>query len=134
VSVARFVSRRGGVMIGRDVLDALIAVCMLLGALLAVSGTLGIVRFPDVLSRLHAATKPQVLGPMLMLAAAGLRVPSWGTISTLILIAAFQVLTLPVAAHMIGRAAYRTKHVKLERLYRDELAEAVERATDDQTS
>jgi hypothetical protein len=40
VSVARFVSRRGGVMIGRDVLDALIAVCMLLGALLAVSGTL----------------------------------------------------------------------------------------------
>jgi multicomponent Na+:H+ antiporter subunit G len=52
-------------MIGRDVLDALIAVCMLLGALLAVSGTLGIVRFPDVLSRLHAATKPQVLGPML---------------------------------------------------------------------
>jgi multicomponent Na+:H+ antiporter subunit G len=120
VSVARFVSRRGGVMIGRDVLDALIAVCMLLGALLAVSGTLGIVRFPDVLSRLHAATKPQVLGPMLMLAAAGL--------------AAFQVLTLPVAAHMIGRAAYRTKHVKLERLYRDELAEAVERATDDQTS
>ena len=38
----------------------------LLGAVLAVSGTLGIVRFPDVLSRLHAATKPQVLGLRLM--------------------------------------------------------------------
>jgi multicomponent Na+:H+ antiporter subunit G len=121
-------------MTGHDVLDALAAICMLLGALLAVSGTLGIVRFPDVLSKLHAATKPQVLGLMLMLTAVGLRVPSWGTITTLILIAAFQVLTLPVAAHMIGRAAYRTKHVKLEQLYRDELAEAVDRATDDQAS
>jgi multicomponent Na+:H+ antiporter subunit G len=121
-------------MTGGDVLDALVAVCMLLGALLAVSGTLGIVRFPDVLSKLHAATKPQVLGLILMLAAVGLRVPSWGTISTLILIAAFQVLTLPVAAHMIGRAGYRTGHVKVEHLYRDELAEAVERASDDQAS
>jgi multicomponent Na+:H+ antiporter subunit G len=84
--------------------------------------------------KLHAATKPQVLGLILMLAAVGLREPSWGTISTLFLIAAFQVLTLPVAAHMIGRAVYRTGHVNLERLYRDELAEAVERATDDQAS
>jgi multicomponent Na+:H+ antiporter subunit G len=121
-------------MTGRDVLDALAAICLLLGAVLAVSGALGIVRFPDVLSKLHAATKPQVLGLMLMLAAVGLRVPSWGTISTLVLIAAFQVLTLPVAAHMIGRAAYRTRQLKRERLYRDELAEAVERASDDQAS
>jgi multicomponent Na+:H+ antiporter subunit G len=121
-------------MSGRDVLDALATACMLLGALLAVSGALGIVRFPDPLSKLHAATKPQVLGLILMLAAVGLREPSWGTISTLFLIAAFQVLTLPVAAHMIGRAVYRTRQVNLERLYRDELAEAVERATDDQAS
>jgi multicomponent Na+:H+ antiporter subunit G len=121
-------------MIGRDVLDALSAICLLLGAVLAVSGTLGLVRFPDVLSRMHAATKPQVLGLMLMLAAVGLRVPSWGTVSTLVLIGAFHVLTLPVAAHMIGRAAYRARHVKPERLYRDELAEAVETATDEQAS
>jgi len=53
-------------MTGHDVLGALAAICMLLGAVLAVSGTLGIVRFPDVLSRLHAATKPQVLGLRLM--------------------------------------------------------------------
>jgi hypothetical protein len=72
-------------MTGHDVLDALAAICMLLGAVLAVSGTLGIVRFPDVLSRLHAATKPQVLGLRLMLAAVGMRIPSWGTISTLVL-------------------------------------------------
>jgi multicomponent Na+:H+ antiporter subunit G len=120
-------------MTGRDVLDALAAICLLVGAVLAVSGALGIVRF-HVLSKLHAATKPQVLGLMLMLAAVGLRVPSWGTISTLVLIAAFQVLTLPVAAHMIGRAAYRTRQLKPERLYRDELAEVVERASDDQAS
>jgi multicomponent Na+:H+ antiporter subunit G len=121
-------------MIVREVLDTLAAICMLLGALPAVSGALGIVRFPDVLSKTHAATKHQVLGLILMLTAVGLRVPSWGTVSTLLLIAAFQVLTLPVAAHMIGRAAYRTKHVKRERLYRDELAEVVERASDDQAS
>jgi hypothetical protein len=35
---------------------------------------------------------------------------------------------------MVGRAAYRTRHLKRERLYRDELAEAVDKATDEQAS
>jgi multicomponent Na+:H+ antiporter subunit G len=121
-------------MTGRSLLDGLAAGCLLLGAVLTVSGTLGVLRFPDVLSRMHAATKPQVLGFVLILASVGLRVPSWGTISTLVLVAAFQVITLPVAAHMVGRAAYRTRHLKRERLYRDELAEAVDKATDEQAS
>ena len=121
-------------MTGQSILDGLAAGCLLLGAVLTVSGTLGVLRFRDVLSRMHAATKPQVLGLILVLASLGLRVPSWGTISSLVLIAAFQVLTLPVAAHMVGRAAYRTRHLKRERLYRDELAEAVDRASDEQAS
>ncbi len=43
---------------------------------------IGIVRFPDVLTRLHAATKPQVLGLAAVLLAIVLQVPTWGVLST----------------------------------------------------
>ena len=44
------------------VLDVAGAVCLLLGSFLCLAGAIGLLRFPDTLSRLHAATKPQTLG------------------------------------------------------------------------
>jgi multicomponent Na+:H+ antiporter subunit G len=88
--------------------DGVAAVCLLLGALLAFSAGMGVVRFPHVLARVHAVTKPQVLGLVLLLTAVALRVRSWPVVAMLALIVAFQLLTSPVAAHMVGRAAYRT--------------------------
>ena len=49
------------------VLDVVGAVLLLLGALLCLAGAIGLMRFPDTLSRLHAATKPQTLGLILVL-------------------------------------------------------------------
>jgi multicomponent Na+:H+ antiporter subunit G len=109
--------------------DVLTGICLLVGAALSLTGVIGLLRFPDVLSRLHAATKPQVLGLMLVLAAVGLQRPDWGTISTLVLISVFQMMTAPVSAHMLGRAGYRTRRLRKDLFTRDELALAVERAT-----
>lgn len=109
--------------------DVLTGICLLVGAALSLTGVIGLLRFPDVLSRLHAATKPQVLGLMLVLAAVGLQRPDWGTISTLVLISVFQMMTVPVSAHMLGRAGYRTRRLRKDLFTRDELALAVERAT-----
>jgi multicomponent Na+:H+ antiporter subunit G len=116
-------------MTGIDgVLDAVSIALILLGGLLAMAAGIGIVRFPDVLSRMHAATKPQNLGLFAILMAVVLQNPTNpAVITSVVIIVAFQVLTSPVGAHMVGRAAYRAKAFHREDLMVDELAERIER-------
>lgn len=109
----------------RDLVSALLLV---VGSIMSLSAAIGLLRFPDVLSRMHAATKPQVFGLMCVLLAIGLQFAGWATISTLVVVILFQMLTAPVSAHMVGRAAYRTKHVRGDTLLVDELAGAIAKA------
>lgn len=106
-------------------LDVLTAVCLLLGALMSLAAAIGLLRFPDLMSRMHAATKPQVLGLLLVLIALGLQMRSWALLPILLVAWLFQLLTVPVSAHMVGRAGYRTKHRRPELLSVDELDEVV---------
>ena len=110
------------------ILDVIYALCIIGAALLSLAAGIGALRFPDLLSRMHAASKPQLFGLVLVMFAVGLQTLHWGPISTMILIVLFQLFTVPVAAHMIGRAGYRTKHLRRSMLYRDELDDAVARA------
>jgi len=104
---------------------------LLLGAaLLTLSAGIGLVRFGDALARLHAATKPQVLGLLLVLAAIAVGNARWELIPALIPVAALQLLTIPVSAHMVARAAYRTGNYRDDLLTADELAPAIEAAAD----
>ena len=64
-------------------------------------------RFPDTMSRIHAATKPQVLGIMLLMLGVGLRIGSPGVIGMLVLIVILQFVTAPVSAHLTVRVAFR---------------------------
>lgn len=104
--------------------DVLALACMLAGAVLCLLAGIGMVRLPDVLTRIHAATKPQVAGLLLVLVGAGLRLRNVADLGTLILVGLFQLLTVPVAAHMVGRAAYRTGRADREHLVVDELGTA----------
>ncbi|WP_407345361.1 monovalent cation/H(+) antiporter subunit G [Pengzhenrongella phosphoraccumulans] len=101
--------------------DVVAAACLLGGSLLAFAAGVGLVRFPDLLARMHSATKPQVLGLILVLIGLALRVRSGPAVWMLMLVAAFQLLTSPVASHMVGRAGYRTGKVRSELLVVDEL-------------
>jgi multicomponent Na+:H+ antiporter subunit G len=112
------------------VLDVLAAVCLLGGAALSLAAGIGVVRFPDVLSRMHAASKPQVLGLLLVLIGVGLRLRTGFDITTLVLVAVFQLTTAPVAAHMVGRAAYRTRRLRRDLLLVDELGERLDAASE----
>lgn len=89
------------------VLDVIAAVLILCGALLALTAAIGIVRFSDTLSRMHSATKPQVVGLLLVLAGAVIRLVGSIDIWMLVLVGLFTMLTAPVIAHMVGRVAYR---------------------------
>jgi multicomponent Na+:H+ antiporter subunit G len=106
------------------VADAVAVVLMLLGSSLCLTAGLGLVRFPDVLTRMHPGTKPQVLGVLLIMVAGAIRLQGWSATWMLLLVAAFQLLTAPVSAHMISRVAYRRRHVRRDRLLVDELGTA----------
>ncbi|WP_250445617.1 monovalent cation/H(+) antiporter subunit G [Actinotalea sp. C106] len=110
------------------VLDVLAAVCLLGGSLLTLAAGVGLIRFPDLLARMHTATKPQVLGLILMMLGLALRLRSGPVLWMLLLVALFQMLTSPVAAHMVARAGYRTGKVRKELLVVDELTRDLELA------
>lgn len=110
------------------ILDIVSAVCIFLGGVLSLAAALGLLRFGDLLSRMHASAKPQVLGLLLVAVAIAIQYPTWSTVTTLAIVISFQLVTIPVATHMVGRAGYRTKHLRRSMLYRDELADAVDRA------
>jgi multicomponent Na+:H+ antiporter subunit G len=116
------------------VIDAVSAVFMVTGALMSLAAAIGLMRFPDLMSRMHAATKPQVLGLFLLLAALGLQMRTWWVWPVLVVAWLFQLLTVPVSAHMVGRAAYRTKHLHPELLSADELEAVVQHAADQHTA
>ena len=109
-------------------IDVLSAVFMVVGALMSLAAAIGLLRFPDLLTRMHAATKPQVLGLFLLLAAIGLQLRTWWVWPVLLVAWIFQLLTVPVSAHMVGRAGYRTKHLHRELLSADELEAVVQKA------
>lgn len=106
-----------------QILDTAGALLVLLGAAICLLGVIGMLRLPDVLSRSHAATKPQTLGMLLVLAGVALRLRSGMDLATLALIGFFQMLTGPVASHLVARSAYRTGQVQHEELLFDELDE-----------
>ena len=103
------------------VADVASAICLLGGAFMVLAAGVGVLRFPDLLSRMHAGTKPQTFGLVLVLVGLALRLRSGGAVWALVLVAVFGMLTAPVAAHMVGRAGYRTGKVRSELLVTDEL-------------
>ncbi|MGI8650892.1 MAG: monovalent cation/H(+) antiporter subunit G [Rubrobacter sp.] len=81
--------------------DALV----ILGLAIMTIGVYGVVRFPDVYTRLHAASKAVFLGVIVFLAASCLT-GGPEVIFRSILIALFLLVTTPVAAHLVAQSAY----------------------------
>jgi len=109
-----------------SILDTIAVVLVLIGALLCLTAAIGLVRFRDVPSRLHAATKPQVLGVILICLAIALSARSWPVVAFLVPIVLIQLATAPLSAHMVGRQAYRNGTIDRASLLVDELAESSE--------
>ena len=104
------------------VLDVLGTVLVGLGAVLALTAAIGLLRLPDVISRMHAATKPQTTGLLLVAAGTALLLRTSVDMWMLLLVAVFQLITAPVTAHLVGRLAYRSGGVRRDLLHVDELA------------
>lgn len=108
--------------------DLVSDVLLLVGAVFALAAGVGLLRFRDALSRLHAGTKPQVLGLICVLAAIAIGERRWDLVPALLPVLVLQLVTIPVSGHMIARAAYRTGNLRADLLTEDELAPAIEAA------
>lgn len=104
-------------------LDVASAVLILTGVTLNLLGAIGLNRFDDVFARMHAATKATTLGMVLVLAGSALQMSALGDAVKLMLVIVPQLITAPVGAHMIGRAAYRSGTELSAKTVIDELAE-----------
>ena len=102
--------------------EIVISFLIVSGGLFAFIAALGVLRLPDVLTRMHASTKAGTLGCGLILVAAAFHFGDTGTVGLCIVAIVFLFLTAPVAAHMIGRAAYRTGVPMSDRTVIDEMA------------
>ena len=86
--------------------DILIGLLSTIGALAILIASIGIVRMPDFFLRLSVTVKAATLGSGLLLFAAAILFPQTSITTKAIAIILFLVMTAPVSAHMISRAAY----------------------------
>jgi len=103
----------------------LAGVLVLAGSVLALTAAIGVVRFPDTLARMHSATKPQVLGLLLVLLGALIRLRGTHDAGMVVVSILFTLITAPVVAHRVGRLAYQEQDMT-EMLTVDELGELSE--------
>src|SRR5690606_38382817 len=94
---------------GKFMIDGLITIisslCFILGSFLIVSGAVGVLRFPDFYTRMHAAGVTETLATLLILAGLMLHA-GWGlALFKLVMILLFILLTSPTASHALAKAA-----------------------------
>lgn len=78
----------------------------LIGVSFLVLAAIGVLRFSDPFQRMHAATKAGTLGAGFVVAGAMMAIGTWGAIMIGLGTILFLLLTVPVAGHLLGRAAY----------------------------
>ncbi len=113
-----------------QLLDLIAVVLVLVGALLCLTAAIGVARFRDVPTRLHAATKPQVLGFLLICFAIALAMRSAEVTAFVIPIVLIQLATAPLSAHIVSRQACRNGTIDRAGLVVDELDDARRREAD----
>lgn len=78
----------------------------LIGGAAVIVGSIGLVRFPDFYTRMHAAGITDTAGAELMLIAMALQAPNWQVVAKLVFIGVFLFFTSPTATHAVSHAAW----------------------------
>jgi multicomponent Na+:H+ antiporter subunit G len=87
-------------------IDVLTAILWLVGSAFALLAAVGVLRMPDVFTRMQASTKASTLGLACLLLGAALQMGDLASFIRAASIGAFVLLTTPVAGHVIARASY----------------------------
>ncbi len=103
--------------------DLLILLLATVGVIFMLISALGILRLPDVFTRMHAAGKAATLGVSCLLLAAGIFFDNAAQFWEMVALIALFFVTAPIATTTMARAAYRTGKPEDFRLVVDEMAE-----------
>ena len=101
--------------------EVITSLLLVFGSLFSFVAALGMLRLPDTVIRMHAATKAGTLGAGLILVAEAFFYADLGITLRALAAILFLLLTAPVAAHLIGRAAYYSKIRLWEKTWIDQL-------------
>ena len=77
-----------------------------IGLLLMAGGALGLLRFPDVYTRLHAANVADVVGPVVIVLGLVIVAPDWNVAARLILLAVLIASVGPTLTHLVAQSAH----------------------------
>ena len=106
----------------------LTAMLWVAGSAFALLAAVGVLRMPDVFTRMQASTKASTLGLGCLLLGAALQLGDFESVIRVLSIGAFILLTTPVAAHVIARASYLAEVPRWEGTVLDERRRDFERA------
>jgi multicomponent Na+:H+ antiporter subunit G len=111
--------------------DLLTAIMWIAGSGFALLAALGVLRMPDVFTRMQASTKASTLGVGCLLVGAAIQLGDFASLIRAASIGAFVLLTTPVAAHVIARASYLAEVPLWDGTVLDERRQARDAADDD---
>lgn len=89
------------------IIDVTSMVSIAFGTFFSIASVIGLIRFPDVYTRLHAGSKALSGGAVLVLLGVAMRIGSWQGAAKALLIIFFFLATNPLGSHAIARACYR---------------------------
>lgn len=104
-------------------IEVLVSVLLLVGAAFMVLAAIGVLRLPDLPTRMHATTKAGALGAMMTMGGVAFYFGESAVVARAVAIVIFILLTAPIAAHVIGRAGYFTGTKLWAGTIKDELQE-----------
>lgn len=109
-------------------MDTFAEILLVAGSALAMIGGIGVVRFDDLFSRMHAAAKAPTLALIIVAIGAAIEIGTALAATTLLLVVILQLLSSPVGAHALSRASRRQMTIELDDV--DELTSDERSASD----
>ncbi|MCY0094409.1 monovalent cation/H(+) antiporter subunit G [Hoeflea ulvae] len=107
-----------------DIATLISATLLVVGSAFALVASIGLLRLPDLYTRMHAASKAGTMGSCLMLIALAIHTSDVGTMSRALAGVVFFLLTAPVSSHLLAKAAYSVGYRLHSSSVRDEMSSA----------
>ena len=109
------------------IFDLVVALLLLIGSVFALVAAVGLIRLPDLYTRMHAASKAGTLGSGVLLIALAVADGTSGTASRALMGVVFFLLTAPISAHLLARAAYAVGYRLWDKSVMDEMSGRMEK-------
>jgi len=101
--------------------NLVVGTLILIGAFFALAASIGILRLPDLYTRMHAASKAGTLGSGVMLIALAIYAPGHSTVTRALAAVLFFLLTAPISAHLLAKAAHAAGYRLWDGSVRDDM-------------